>query len=91
MDKHGEYKGYNLLRLRNSVGSSRYRLLSILKNSYGIDDVDFGLRFTGEVSNFATLPKPDNAADLQDIFRSILSEKQGDYDIDKYLKHKREI
>ena len=56
----GMYKGYNIRdRMVNAYGHNRYRLLSILKNSYGIDDVEFGLKFLGEVSTFSTLPRPN--------------------------------
>lgn len=59
-DDSGMYKGYNIRdNMVNAYGFNRYRLISILKNSYGIDDVDFGLKFLGEVSNFTTLPKPN--------------------------------
>ena len=59
-DDNGMYKGYNIRdRMVNAYGHNRYRLLSILKNSYGIDDVEFGLKFLGEVSTFSTLPRPN--------------------------------
>ncbi|WP_428743106.1 hypothetical protein [Tenacibaculum sp.] len=59
-DEDGMYKGYSIRdRMVSPLGYNRYRLLSILKNSYGIDDVDFGLKFLGEVNNFTTLPKPN--------------------------------
>jgi hypothetical protein len=58
-DENGMYKGYNIRdRMVSPLGYNRYRLLSILKNSYGVDDVDYGLKFMGEVNAFTTLPKP---------------------------------
>ena len=75
-DDEGMYKGYNIRDLMvNPQGYNRYRLLTVLKNSYGIDDVDFGLRFWGEVNNFETLPKPGEddliSADLDVVYREI--------------------
>ena len=60
-DDNGMYKGYNIRDyMVNSSGYNRYRLLSILKNSYGVDDVDFGMKFLGEINGFFTLPKPND-------------------------------
>lgn len=68
-DDNGMYKGYNIRDyMVNPNGFNRYRLLSILKNSYGIDDVDFGMKFLGEVNDFSTLPKASKgqaSAELQ--------------------------
>jgi hypothetical protein len=75
-DDNGMYKGYNIRdQMVNPQGYNRYRLLSILKNSYGIDDVDFGLKFLGEVNDFTTLPRPgiDNSIthELQKVYTEI--------------------
>ena len=72
-DDNGMYKGYNIRdNMVSPLGYNRYRLLSILKNSYGVDDVDFGLRFWGEVNAFATLPRPDSDLyELQKVYSEI--------------------
>lgn len=72
-DDNGMYKGYNIRdNMVSPLGYNRYRLLSILKNSYGVDDVDFGLRFWGEVNAFATLPKSDSDLhELQKVYNEI--------------------
>ena len=71
-DDNGMYKGYNIRdNMVSPLGYNRYRLLSILKNSYGVDDVDFGLRFWGEVNAFATLPKPNDAVALSNTYNEI--------------------
>lgn len=50
--------GYNLAKLRDPVnGNKKYRCLKILKNSYGVDDVRFGLAFQPEVGMFKEMPK----------------------------------
>ena len=75
-DDNGMYKGYNIRdEMVNPFGYNRYRLLSVLKNSYGIDDVDFGLKFLGEVNDFTTLPRPNPdgspSADLSRVYKEI--------------------
>ena len=42
-----------------------------LKNSFGIANKSFGLRFNGEFQWFDILPKPDNEIALQNIYASI--------------------
>ena len=70
-DEKGMYKGYNIRdRMVSPGGYNRYRLLSILKNSYGIDDVDYGLKFLGEVSTFMTLPRPEDPR-LNQVYNDI--------------------
>lgn len=75
-NEHGMYKGYNIRdRMVNPSGYNRYRLLSILKNSYGVDDVDFGLKFMGEINSFSTLPKPGpkgiSTPELEQVYNQI--------------------
>ena len=79
-DDNGFYKGYNIRDMMvNPWGYNRYRLLSILKNSYGIDDVDYGLKFMGEFNYFSTLPKPgiDGATtpEIEQVYRDIQNGK----------------
>ncbi len=65
-DANGMYRGYNIRdKMVNAYGYNRYRLLAVLKNSYGRDSVSFGLKFLGEVNDFKTLPKPDDELALQ--------------------------
>jgi len=55
----GMYRGYSIRdKMVNAYGFNRYRLLSVLKNSYGRDSVSYGLKFLGEVNDFSTLPQP---------------------------------
>lgn len=81
------YNEYVLRNLVNSGGSNRYRHFSILKNSYGVDDVSFGLRFWGEVSNFETLPKADDLNAMQSIYNQIRAEVTNDLDVKKYINY----
>lgn len=58
-DADGMYKDYSIRdKLVSPGGHNRFRTLSILKNSFGIDDVTIALRFTGESGSFQTLPLP---------------------------------
>lgn len=71
-DEDGMYKGYNIKeKLMSNHGFNRYRLLSILKNSYGIDDVELHLKFLGEVGQFTTLPRASDELALQEAYDMI--------------------
>lgn len=71
-DNKGFYKEYNIRnRMVTAIGQNRFRLLSILKNSYGDDNLNYGLKFLGEVMNFTTLPKPDQVDELERVYREI--------------------
>jgi hypothetical protein len=60
-DENGLYMGYQIRdRMLAPGGENRFRTLSILKNSYGKDDIQVGLKFLGECNYFETLPHPDN-------------------------------
>jgi len=71
-DDKGQYKGYNIKHgLLTPGGSQRFRSLHILKNSFGIDQITFGLRFTGESMYFSTLPHPDDLNNLAKVYEDI--------------------
>ncbi len=58
-DADGFYKDYQIRdKMVSPQGHNRFRTLSIIKNSNGVDDVSIGLRFTGEVGSFKSLPLP---------------------------------
>ena len=53
-------------------GKQRFRSLHILKNSFGTDQVTFGLHFIGESMHFKVLPRPDTEhSKLIKIYESI--------------------
>lgn len=52
-----DYLKYNISKFNSTTGHNRFRGLSLLKNTYGIDDVDIGLNFIGEIGQFKELPK----------------------------------
>lgn len=54
-----ECVGYPVGKFVNNAGYNRFRSLSILKNSYGIDNVVLGYNFIGENGLFRELPKAD--------------------------------
>jgi hypothetical protein len=71
-DESGMYKGYDILQGTLAPnGSQRFRSLHVLKNSFGIDNVTFGLLFMGETMYFETLPKPDETTKLRKIYKLI--------------------
>jgi hypothetical protein len=50
--------GYDLTKLRDPVnGNKKYRVIKVLKNSYGVDDVRYGLAFQPECGMFKEMPK----------------------------------
>lgn len=61
--------GYDLAKLKDSLGGKYYRSLRLIKNSYGEDDVRIGLGFLGAVGLFKELPKRIEMND--DVYASI--------------------
>lgn len=71
-DEKGKYMGYAVRDLMLSpLGFNRFRSLSILKNSYGIDDAQIGLKFLGEVMTFQTMPEEHETAALTAMYKRI--------------------
>jgi hypothetical protein len=72
-DENGIYNGYQIRdRMLAPGGENRFRTLSILKNSYGKDDVQVGLKFLGECNYFETLPNPEtDSARLLAVYADI--------------------
>ncbi len=63
--------GYDLTKLRDPVsGNKKYRCFKILKNTYGVDDVRYGLAFQPEVGHFCEMPKISEI--LEDDYDGIL-------------------
>jgi len=56
--------GYQLDKLKDSMGRKKYRSLKILKNSYGSDDVRIGLAFQPEIGMFKEMPKLNDTTDI---------------------------
>ena len=57
--KDFNHMNYDIPKFVNSGGYNRFRSLTILKNSYGIDDACFGLNFLGECGAMRELPRAD--------------------------------
>jgi hypothetical protein len=67
-----DHMGYNVKKFVNHNGYNRFRSVTALKNSYGIDDFRVGFCFLGEVGLFGELPTSDQMGDpeykrIQDI------------------------
>lgn len=58
-----EHAGYQCHKLVSATGVNRFRSLHILKNSYGMDDFQVGMRFIGEVGHFDELAQPQSIGD----------------------------
>lgn len=57
--KDFNHMNYDIPKFVNDGGYNRFRSLTILKNSYGIDDACFGLNFLGECGALRELPRAD--------------------------------
>jgi hypothetical protein len=70
-DNKGMYAGYDILHgMLSPQGHNRFRSLHILKNTFGIDNKAFGMKYTGEAGHFATLPA-GYSGEMQDIYAKI--------------------
>ena len=47
---------YNIEEFVNNKGYNRFRSITLLKNSYGVDDARVGMGFIGEVGMYKELP-----------------------------------
>mgnify|MGYP003608523641 CR=1 FL=1 len=56
--------GYKMNKLILPDGENRFRALTVLKNSYGVDDVTYGLGFLGGIGKFTELKKPSEMKDI---------------------------
>ena len=66
--------GYKINKLILPDGENRFRALTVLKNSYGVDDVTYGLGFLGGIGKFAELKKPDEMVDAD--YKNIINIKK---------------
>ncbi len=57
--KVNDFLGYDIPKFIAKNGENRFRSISILKNSYGADDIIVGLNFLGENGSFRELPTAD--------------------------------
>jgi hypothetical protein len=71
-NEEGMYMDYQIRdRMVAPGGENRFRTLSILKSSYGKDDIQVGLKFLGECNWFETLPRADETLLLESIYEQI--------------------
>jgi len=60
--KINDFLDYDIPKFVAPNGENRFRSVSIIKNSYGADDLIIGLNFLGENGNFRELPGSDKFA-----------------------------
>lgn len=58
--KINDFLGYDIPKFVAKSGENRFRSLSIIKNSYGADDVIIGMNFLGENGNFREIPTAED-------------------------------
>lgn len=54
--KINDFLGYDIPKFVSPSGENRFRSVSVIKNSYGADDVIIGMNFLGENGHFRELP-----------------------------------
>jgi hypothetical protein len=52
-----DFNDYDIDKFIDNNGNNRFRSIGVLKNSYGLDDIEIGLNFIGECGIFKELPK----------------------------------
>lgn len=67
-----DYLGYEINKFIAKNGENRFRSLSVLKNSYGADDVIIGLNFLGECGNFRELPTADQFESKPEFYKKAI-------------------
>lgn len=68
-----KYKDYDIYRTITKEGESRFRSVSMLKNSYGVDGVILGFQFVGEVGKFSELPHPRDITDPDQFYTNLIT------------------
>ena len=64
-----------------NILKKRFRLIQIIKNRYGVPDINVGMTFHGEVSMFKELPRPEEISDYDKYINlDYRQEKQEDYE-----------
>lgn len=54
-----EIVGYNVQKFKNKEGENRLRTATVIKNTFGADDITVGLQFVGECGFFKEILKPE--------------------------------
>ena len=53
-----DYEGYHIQRFITETGHNRFRAALLLKNTYGVDGIESGMNFIGEVGLYREMPLP---------------------------------
>lgn len=57
--KINDFLGYDIAKFVSKSGENRFRSISVLKNSYGADDIIIGMNFLGECGHFREIAVAD--------------------------------
>jgi hypothetical protein len=71
--KVNDFLDYDIPKFITPTGENRFRSLSIIKNSYGADDVIIGLNFLGEKGNFREMPTSDSFKNNPDLYKKAIN------------------
>lgn len=67
--KINDFLGYDIPKFVSPLGENRFRSVSVLKNSYGVDDVIIGMNFLGECGHFREIASPDEFNKNQHFYK----------------------
>lgn len=69
--KDFSHAGYDVRKFLADSGENRFRSCTVVKNSFGVDDVVVGLNFIGECGYFRELPSSDKIKDYEEFTNNI--------------------
>lgn len=67
--KINDFLGYEIPKFVSPSGENRFRSVSIVKNSYGADDIIIGMNFLGENGNFRELPTSETFRQKSEYYK----------------------
>lgn len=70
--KINDFLGYDIPKMVAKNGENRFRSVSIIKNSYGADDIIIGMNFLGENGNFREIPISDKFKENPELYKKIV-------------------
>jgi len=68
-----DFLGYNIDKMVSSKGENRFRSVSIIKNTYGADDIIVGLNFLGENGNFREMPIAEEFVKHPEYYNKVIN------------------
>lgn len=70
--KINDFLDYDIPKFVTKSGENRFRSVSIIKNSYGADDIIIGMNFLGENGNFRELPTAETFKNKPELYKRVI-------------------